>query len=210
MKKVILMAAASLAIFATSFAQSTTPAQAPAMAKKSRVKPVGDAPAMQGTPAQATKEAPAGEKSRGNGEARGEGKGRGEGQGGLKILGLSPDQETKFKAINEGHKAAMKTVQADPSLTTDGKKAQMDLLKSKYEADVQGLLTTDQFTKWKSMRDKRGPEGGPRGERKGDGHGDGHGEMKDAPVPANGGAAPAAAPAPKSTKMKDKKSTKNN
>ena len=51
MKKVILMAAASLAIFATSFAQNaaTTPAQAPMMGKKARVKPVGEVPAMQGS-----------------------------------------------------------------------------------------------------------------------------------------------------------------
>ena len=83
MKKVILMAAASLAIFATSFAQNTatTPAEAPKMGKKSRVKPVGDAPAMQGTPTPATQTqgTPAGEsrKGRGEGEARSEGKGRG-------------------------------------------------------------------------------------------------------------------------------------
>ena len=207
MKKVILMAAASLAIFATSFAQNaaTAPAEAPKMAKKSRVKPVGEAPAMQGTPAPApqAQSTPAGEsrKGRGEGEVRGEGKGRGEGQGGLKALGLSAEQETKFKAVNEGHKAAVKTVQSDASLAADAKKAQIDLLKSKYESEVQTLLSTDQFAKWKEMRDKRGTQGGPKGGLKGEHTGEGHDEMKDAPAPANNsGAAP----------MKDKKNKKNN
>ena len=224
MKKVILMAAASLAIFATSFAQNATtaPAETPKMAKKSRVKPVGDAPAMQGTPATATQTqgTPAGEsrKGRGEGEARGEGKGRGEGQGmgqgGLKVLGLSAEQETKFKAINEGHKAAVKTVQTDASLAADAKKAQIELLKSKYESDVQTLFTTDQFAKWKEMRAKRGEKGGDRkdgGEHRGDDHKDGDhkdgGEMKKTPALENGGAAPTA---PADMKMKDKKSKKNN
>ena len=218
MKKVILMAAASLAIFATSFAQNTatTPAEAPKMGKKSRVKPVGEAPAMQGTPAPApqAQSTPAGEsrKGRGEGEARGEGKGRGEGQGqgGLKALGLSAEQETKFKAFNEGHKAAVKTVQTDASLAADAKKAQIDLLKSKYESEVQTLLTTDQFAKWKEMRAKRDEKGGDRkdgGEHRGGDHKDG-GDMKKAPAPANGGAAPALAPA--DMKMKDKKNKKSN
>ena len=230
MKKVILMAAASLAIFATSFAQNTatTPAEAPKMGKKSRVKPVGDAPAMQGTPTPATQTqgTPAGEsrKGRGEGEARSESKGRGEGeargegkgmgQGGKKVLGLSAEQETKFKAINEGHKAAVKTVQTDASLAADAKKAQIDLLKSKYESDVQTLLTTDQFAKWKEMRAKRDEKGDRKeggdhrdgGDHKGGDHKDG-GDMKKAPAPANGGAAPTA---PADMKMKDKKSKKNN
>ena len=224
MKKVILMAAASLAIFATSFAQNTatTPAEAPKMGKKSRVKPVGDAPAMQGTPAPATQTqgtpAPESRKGRGDGEARGEGKGQGKGQGmgqgGLKALGLSAEQETKFKAINEGHKAAVKTVQTDASLAADAKKAQIELLKSKYESDVQILLTTDQFAKWKEMRAKRDEKSGDRkegGDHKGGDHKDGDhkdgGDMKKAPAPANGGAAPTA---PADMKMKDKKSTKSN
>ena len=222
MKKVILMAAASLAIFATSFAQNTAtaPAEAPKMGKKSRVKPVSDAPAMQGTPAPATQTqgTPAGEsrKGRGEGEARGEGKSRGEGQGqgGLKVLGLSAEQETKFKAINEGHKAAVKTVQTDASLAADAKKAQIDLLKSKYESDVQTLLTTDQFAKWKEMRAKRDEKGDRKeggdhrdgGDHKDGDHKDG-GDMKKYPAPANGGAAPTA---PADMKMKEKKSKKNN
>ncbi len=199
MKKVILMAAASLAIFATSFAQNaaTTPTEAPKMAKKSRVKPVGEAPAMQGTPAPATQaqSTPADESPKKRGE------GQGMGQGGLKVLGLSAEQETKFKAINEGHKTAVKTVQMTESLAADAKKAQIELLKSKYESDVQTLLTTDQFAKWKEMRDKRGKQGSPKGSPKGNQTGEGQGEMKDAPAPANSGPAPA---------MKDKKNKKSN
>ena len=196
MKKVILMTAASLAIFATSFAQNaaTTPAQAPMMGKKARVKPVGEVPAMQGTPAPATQaqSTPAGDDRKG----RGEGKGMGQGQGGLKALGLSAEQETKFKAINEGHKAAVKTVQMTESMAADAKKAQIELLKSKYESDVQGVLTTDQFTKWQAMRAKREE----RGDHKNGGDHKKGGDMKDAPTPASGTTAPS---------MKDKKNKSN-
>jgi hypothetical protein len=221
MKKVILTAAAALAIFATSFAQNATTAPAPKMKTKmtkSTPKPAMDAPA-QGTPAQTTpaQGTPAtAEKSKGHGkapdEARGEGKGRNEGGGVNKSFGLSPEQETKFKAINEGHKAATKAVQADASLAADAKKAQIDLLKSKYESDVQGVMNTDQFAKWKEMRASRGDkrEGRPEG-AEGMGHREGGDHKKGdhkkdggaAPAPANGSATPAV-PA-EGMKMKSKK-----
>jgi periplasmic protein CpxP/Spy len=187
MKKVILMAAASLAIFATSFAQSATAPAATAApapkAKMTKTKPAMDAPA-QGTPASAATPA-TGEKGKGHGEARGEGKGQG--QGGLNALGLTPEQDTKFKAANQSQKAAVQAVQKDASLAADAKKAQIAVLKSKYESEVQGILTADQFTKWTAMRAKRDekkPEGA--GHKKGEHKADGGA----APAPADGSAAP--------------------
>lgn len=222
MKKVILTAVAALALFATSFAQATTaapttpPASMSKMGNKARTKASdAAAPAQQAGEKAKTKAADAavpvqqaGEKAKemgkghGEGHAKGNGEGRGEGKGG-NMFGLSAEQETKFKAINEGHKAAMKNVQSDASMAADAKKAEMELLKSKYESDVQGVMTTDQFAKWKEMRAKRGE---PRGDRKEGGDRKGGGRKPDgaaAPAPASGTAIPAA-PA-EGMKMKNKK-----
>ena len=126
--------------------------------------------------------------------------GRGEGRGG-NMLGLSAEQETKFKAINEGHKAAMKAVQTNASMAADAKKAEMELLKSKYESEIQTLLTTDQFAKWKEMRAKRGERKEDKDRRDGGRKPDG--AVAPTPAPANGTAIPAA-PA-EGMKMKNKK-----
>jgi hypothetical protein len=164
MKKVILTAVAALALVATSFAQSAT-APAP-KAKMTRAKPAMDVPA-QGTPAAPTAQgAPTAEQSKGKGHDRGEarGEGQGKGQGGMNALGLSPDQETKFKAANQAHKAAVKAVQMDASLAADAKKAQVAALVTKYQSDVQGIMNADQFAKWTAMRAKRSErkEGGEK------------------------------------------------
>jgi hypothetical protein len=157
MKKVILTAVAALALVATSFAQSAT-APAP-KAKMTKAKPTMDAPAAQGTPAAPTAQgAPTAEQGKGHkghdkGEARGEGQGKA--QGGMNALGLSPEQETKFKAANQAHKAAVKAVQMDASLAADAKKAQVAALVTKYQSDVQGIMNADQFAKWTAMRAKR-------------------------------------------------------
>jgi hypothetical protein len=94
---------------------------------------------------------------------------------GLSDLGLSPEQETKFKALNEAHKAAMKKLDMDATVKGDAKKTQKDALKSKYEADVKGVMNADQYTKWlekrnnhkdhKEMGDKKGK--GDKGGKKG-------------------------------------------
>jgi hypothetical protein len=217
MKKVILTAFAALALVATSFAQAPTAAPAPMakMGNKAKTKATdAAAPAQQAAEKAGEKAQQAGDKAekaaekaqemgKGNGKGPDEARGRGEGRGG-NMLGLSAEQETKFRAINEAHKAAMNKVQSDASMAADAKKAEMELLKSKYESDVQQVLTTDQFAKWKEMRAKRGErrEGGDRkeGGRKPDGAA--------MPAPADT-PAPANAPVPTDgMKMKNKK--KNN
>jgi hypothetical protein len=157
MKKVILMAAASLAVFASSFAQNAT---VPAKSTMTKVKPAAmPAASAQGTPAAPATQGQAGnmEKGEGRGHDKGHkmGQGEGRGQNGMNAMGLSADQETKFKAANEAHKAAVKAVQMNESLAKEAKKAQVADLKSKYESDVQSILNADQFAKWTAMRAKR-------------------------------------------------------
>jgi hypothetical protein len=223
MKKVILMAAASLAFIATSFAQN---AAAPAKQKMVKSKPAMEAPA-QGVPASVpapTQGAPAQmENGKGHGKGHGEGKGEargkseGKGQNGMSALGLTPEQETQFKAINKSHKDAVKVVQMNESLAADAKKAQVAALVSKYQSDVQGVMNADQFAKWTAMRAKRS-EGKGDGNRKEEDDNDGDhkngGDHKKgnhkadgaAPAtPTDGTMAPAEAPT-----MKVKKNKKSN
>jgi hypothetical protein len=160
MKKVILTAAAALALFATIFAQSAT-VPAP-KAKMTRTKPAVETP-TQGTPASAE----AG-KAKGQGKGKAQGEDRGQGQGGLKALGLSAEQETQFKAVNQAHKSAVKAVQSDASLAADAKKAQVAALVTKYESDVKGMMNADQFAKWTAARAKRDEKKAEDGNHKGD------------------------------------------
>jgi hypothetical protein len=215
MKKVILTAVAALALVATSFAQSAT-APAP-KAKMVKSKPVMEAPAAQGTPAApATQGAPTTDqgkaKGHGKGEARGEGQGKA--QGGMNALGLSPEQETQFKAVNTAHKAAVKAVQSDASLAADAKKAQVAALVTKYQSDVQGVMNADQFAKWTAMRAKRA-EHKESGEKEDGDHKEG-GDHKKGGHKADGAAtsAPADGSAPAAAqegmKMKGKKGKKGN
>ena len=212
MKKVILTAVAALALVATSFAQSAT-APAP-KAKMVKSKPTMEAPAAQGTPAApATQGAPTTDQGKAKGHDKGEARGEGQGkaQGGMNALGLSPEQETQFKAVNTAHKAAVKAVQSDASLAADAKKAQVAALVTKYQSDVQGVMNADQFAKWTAMRAKRNDhkEGG---EKQGD-HKEG-GDHKKGGHKADGAAtiAPAdgSAPATAQEGMKSKKGKKGN
>jgi hypothetical protein len=176
MKKVILMAAASLAFIATSFAQNG----APAKQKMVKNKPAMEAPA-QGTPAPAQGEPVQMENGKGKGQGEARGKSEGRAQNGMNALGLTPEQETKFKAINQAHKTAVKAVQMNESLATEAKKAQVAELITKYQSDVQGVLNADQFAKWTAMREKRNDKGNDKGDHKGGDHKGkaGHAKMGD-------------------------------
>ncbi len=81
-------------------------------------------------------------------EMKEEGKGRDN-------FGLSADQDAKFKSIHQAHQDAVKKVEMDNSLAADAKTSQINALKSKYVADVKGVMNADQFAKWSDMRAKR-------------------------------------------------------
>ena len=94
-------------------------------------------------------------------------------------MGLTPDQQTKFKAFNESHKEAVKKIQMDKTLSADAKKTQIDALKGTYEANVKTVLNADQYTKWLAKRnDKSGEHKGKMEDHKGK-KGDHEGKMED-------------------------------
>jgi hypothetical protein len=79
-------------------------------------------------------------------------KGKGKPAAAANALGLSAEQETSFKALNKAHQAAVAAVQKDKALAADAKKAKVEELKAKYEADVKGVMNDEQYTKWLAKR----------------------------------------------------------
>jgi periplasmic protein CpxP/Spy len=143
MKKVILAFSTMLALATSSFAQNAPAATAPAKAK------------AQGKEIK--------EKGKEHSKEMGE-KGKAPMGGNL---GLSAEQETKFKALNEAQKSAMQKLDMEKTLSADAKKTQKDALKSKYEADVKSVMNADQFAKWTAMRAKRDEKKSEMSEKKG-------------------------------------------
>ena len=143
MKNVILAFSAMLAFTTATLAQNT-PAPAPVPAPTTKTKGHGKEHGKE----MGEKGKEKGEKSAGQAGEKGKSQ-----MGGN--LGLSPEQETSFKAVNKAHQDAVKAVQMDKSLTADAKKTQVDALKSKYAADVKGVMNADQYTKWEAARAKR-------------------------------------------------------
>jgi hypothetical protein len=158
MKNLVL---AFCAIFA--FATAAV-AQAPAAAPAAKVKD------MKGHGKDHGKEM--GEKGKAQGEkAQGQAGEKGKGQMGGN-LGLTPEQEAAFKTVNKAHQEAVKTVQMDKALAADAKKAKVDALKSKYEADVKGVMNADQYAKWMAIRAKRDDKKEEMGDHKMEDHKD--------------------------------------
>ncbi len=147
MKNLILAFSAMLAFATASIAQNAAPAPAPAPVKE-----------MKGAVKKGKEAA-----EKGKGQVN-------------NTLGLSAEQETSFKALNKAHQAAVAAVQKDKAVAADAKKAKIDELKAKYEADVKGVMNDEQYGKWLALRAKRDekPEAkkesqkGSKGGKKGD------------------------------------------
>ena len=70
-----------------------------------------------------------------------------------KELALDAEQIAKVNTINLNFARAMGGVKAIKDEAT--RKGRSDALKTKRDADLQGVLTADQFTKMKELRDKK-------------------------------------------------------
>jgi hypothetical protein len=156
MKNVILGICTVFALATTSFAQNA-PAEVPAKGKNGKE--------MKGKGKEKSEEAKAQGKDMGEqGKAHGkemsdQGKAKGEqGKGMGASLGLTPEQQTQYGAVNKAHQEAVRKVQADQTLAADAKKAQVDALKSKYETDLKGVMNAEQYAKWSENRAKRAAE----------------------------------------------------
>lgn len=70
-----------------------------------------------------------------------------------KELGLDAEQIAKVNTINLNFMRAMTDVKEIKDEAT--RKGRSDALKGKRDTDLQGILTADQFTKMKEMREKK-------------------------------------------------------
>jgi hypothetical protein len=169
MKKLIFAFSTMLALTTAAYAQNASaPAATPATPSKMSQK--GKEMSHKGN-----EHAQKGKENSEKGKEMGE---KGKAQQGMG-MGLTPDQETKFKAFNESHKEAVKKIQMDKALSADAKKTQIDALKGTYEANVKTVLNADQYTKWSAKRnDKGGDHKGKMDDHKGK-KGDHEGKMED-------------------------------
>jgi hypothetical protein len=61
-----------------------------------------------------------------------------------------------LKSTDEQYKTKFKAIQTNTSLSEDDKKSQMKALRTSQDADIQKILTPDQYTKLKADREKKG------------------------------------------------------
>jgi len=67
-------------------------------------------------------------------------------------LDLTDDQQAKLKPILEDESTQMKTLHEDTSLTPEDKKAKMKELHESSTEKINAVLTPDQQSKWKQMK----------------------------------------------------------
>lgn len=70
-------------------------------------------------------------------------------------LNLTPDQQTKIKPIFQQAHAQAKTIRQDTTLSQDQKRAKMKELHENTMAQLNGILTPEQQTQLKQLREQR-------------------------------------------------------
>ena len=83
----------------------------------------------------------------------------------VKELGLTAEQQAKWKEIGQQERAAAKPIMDDQSLSKEDRRAKMRELNKGFAAQRRALLTPDQQKKFDEMREKA-REHGPRKEKK--------------------------------------------
>ena len=78
-----------------------------------------------------------------------------------KELGLSADQQVKWKALGEEQRTAGEALRADASLSKEQRREKMGQLWKDFEAKRMAILTPEQQKKAEEIKASH-PEGGPR------------------------------------------------
>ena len=103
------------------------------------------------------------------------------GEHAAKELGLSEDQKSQIKAINESYRPQFDALRDDASLSRPQKREKFQALQQERQAKVDAVLTPEQRTKAQAMREKARERMKDRREGKGPrGHG---ADDKDGPPP---------------------------
>lgn len=77
-------------------------------------------------------------------------------------LNLTPDQTAKIEPILADRESRIEALRSKTSLDEKGRHEQMRSIRQDSESKMAGVLTPDQLTLLKNMRERRGP-GGPGG-----------------------------------------------
>lgn len=81
-----------------------------------------------------------------------------------KELGLTTEQQAKWKEIGQQERAAAKPIRDDQALSKEDRRAKLKELNKGFAEQRRAVLTSDQQAKFDQMRAKMA-EHGPRGER---------------------------------------------
>lgn len=88
-----------------------------------------------------------------------------------KELGLTAEQQPKFKEIMKDAMDKRKALREDTSLSTEDKRAKAKAIQEEVTKQMKELLTAEQFAKWEKMSQaNRRPPGGPGGPPAGGGN----------------------------------------
>ena len=79
----------------------------------------------------------------------------------MTTLGLSADQKVKFKAIDSKYADKMRALR--DAGDRDAMREGMRSIQTEKSAELKGILTVDQMTKYKEMMEARKPKGGRPG-----------------------------------------------
>ncbi|MBL7816982.1 MAG: hypothetical protein JNL70_18305 [Saprospiraceae bacterium] len=127
MKKVMILFAAILAFTAASFAQTSDSQPAPVGAKM---------------------EKPQGHKGKGKHMKQAHTHMK-------KELNLSADQDKRMKEIGNTYKGKIQAIRTDNALSKEQKKAQLQDVQKSHDAEVKGVLSAEQYTKFTDMKKQR-------------------------------------------------------
>ena len=76
-----------------------------------------------------------------------------------KELLLSDDQYSKVKAINKNFGEQVKTLKSDSTMSRETARVEFKKIRDEKNAAMKSVLTADQYSKWISMKAKRGHDG---------------------------------------------------
>jgi periplasmic protein CpxP/Spy len=85
---------------------------------------------------------------------KGRGKGKAQGNHLKKTLNLSDDQANKMKDSRATLQGKMKAIKSDNSLSKEQKAMQAKQAATSFDADMKGILTPEQYTKWGEIKEK--------------------------------------------------------
>lgn len=75
-------------------------------------------------------------------------------------LGLSDAQVASWQSLDEKHKPQIKAFRSNTFIGDDDKRAQMKQLHAAKDADLKGILTSDQYAKLETIRSQQKGERG--------------------------------------------------